>query len=262
MRRAPRGLGRLARDARLLTGQFARNGPNQAGKIASTIPTWASSLRPNLSRRWAGADEGAAVVAALVLVAGGIAFLIAYFGNTAEVKHPGTRAGPAQDNSGKTPATCRSRRTPRASRPNMSSATMTRQNMALSWKLTHPELKNGYTYKQWLSGDIPVPVFPAERLRGASYKVQWSHPNDVLLDVYVFAKPKQGDAVTGVLHRVEARRDRGQQALARFLRRSERRRSEHPATRVRGLEPHVSLVGVRGFLSSPRRRRRALTVTA
>ena len=33
--------------------------------------------------------------------------------------------------------------------------------------------------------------FPRKDFGGASYKVQWSHPNDVLLDVYVFAKPKQ-----------------------------------------------------------------------
>ena len=39
-------------------------------------------------------------VAALVFVAGGIAFLIAYYGNTADVNDPATRAGKPQDNSG------------------------------------------------------------------------------------------------------------------------------------------------------------------
>ena len=67
---------------------------------------------------------------------------------------------------------------------------MTRENLALSWSLTHPKLKAGYTRKEWLTGNIPVPVFPSNAFAGASYKVQWSHPNDLLLNVYVFAKPK------------------------------------------------------------------------
>ena len=63
--------------------------------------------------------------------------------------------------------------------------------MAASWAQTHPKLKAGFTRKQWLTGSVPVPVFPSKAFAGASYKVQWSHPDDVLLDVYVFAKPKQ-----------------------------------------------------------------------
>ena len=127
-------------------------------------------------------------LAALVFVAGGIAFLIAYFGNTSDVKHPGTRPGQPVDAS-KTPPTVPVPKSAETVAAKYVLATMTRQNLPLSWKLTHPELKNGYTYKQWLSGNIPVQFFPRKDFGGASYKVQWSHPNDVLLDVYVFAKP-------------------------------------------------------------------------
>ena len=69
---------------------------------------------------------------------------------------------------------------------------MTRQNLPLAWKLTYPSLRAGYTYKQWLTGTIPVQYFPAKAMAGASFEVQWSHPNDVMLNVYVFAKPKSG----------------------------------------------------------------------
>ena len=31
--------------------------------------------------------------------------------------------------------------------------------------------------------------FPRKAFNGATYKVQWSHPNDVLLNVYIFGKP-------------------------------------------------------------------------
>jgi hypothetical protein len=127
-------------------------------------------------------------LAALVFVAGGIAFLIAYFGNTSDVKHPGTRPGQPVDAS-KIPATVPVPKAAKTVAAQYVLAAMTRQDLPLSWKLTHPELKAGYTYKEWLTGNIPVQPFPAKAFAAASYKVQWSHPDDVMLDVYVFAKP-------------------------------------------------------------------------
>ena len=129
-------------------------------------------------------------VAALVLVAGGIAFLIAYFGNTSDVKHPGTRPGQPVDAS-KTPPTVPVPEGAKSVAAKYIIASMTRQNLPLSWKLTHPSLKDGYTRKEWLTGNIPVQFFPRKDFAGATYKVQWSHPNDVLLNVYVFAKPNR-----------------------------------------------------------------------
>ena len=129
-------------------------------------------------------------VAALVLVAGGIAFLIAYFGNTSDVKHPGTRPGQPVDAS-KTPPTVPVPEGAKSVAAKYIIASMTRQNLPLSWKLTHPSLKDGYTRKEWLTGNIPVQFFPRKDFAGATYKIQWSHPNDVLLNVYVFAKPNR-----------------------------------------------------------------------
>ena len=128
-------------------------------------------------------------VAALVFVAGGIAFLIAYFGNTSNVTHPGTRPGTPVDAS-KTPPTVPVPAAAKAVAAKYVLASMARENLPLSWNLTHPSLKAGYTRKEWLTGNIPVQVFPKSAFAGATYKVQWSHPNDVLLDVYIFAKPK------------------------------------------------------------------------
>jgi hypothetical protein len=128
-------------------------------------------------------------VAALVLVAGGIAFLIAYFGtNTAHETVPKTPPGAVVDNS-KTPANVPVPNEAKSVAAEYITSGMTRQNLPLSWKLTHPSLKQGYTYKQWLTGNIPVQFFPRKAFNGATYKVQWSHPNDVMLNVYIFGKP-------------------------------------------------------------------------
>jgi len=128
-------------------------------------------------------------VAALVFVAGGIAFLIAYYGNTSKVTHPATRPGIPKDNS-KNPPTVPLPKGVRQVAGEYIVATMARKDLEKSWRLTHPELKAGYTHKEWLTGNIPVQFYPAEAVAGASFKVQFSHPTDVLLNVYVFSKDK------------------------------------------------------------------------
>jgi hypothetical protein len=150
------------------------------GEFAATKP------EQTLGRR---VTKALPYLAALVFVAGGVAFLIAYFGNTSNVTHPGTRPGQPVDAS-KNPPTVAVPKGAKTVAAQYVLATMTRKDMALSWSLTHPELKAGYTRKEWLTGNIPVQFFPPKAFAGASYKVQWSHPNDVLLNVYLFAKPK------------------------------------------------------------------------
>jgi hypothetical protein len=154
---------------------------SNVGEFAATKP------EQTLGRR---ITKALPYVAALVFVAGGIAFLIAFYGNTADVNDPAPRAGQPQDNSG-VPASVPVPKDAKTVAARYVLSTLERQDMALSWSLTHPELKGSYTRKQWLTGEIPVPVFPAKAFAAASYKVEWSRPGDVLLNVYVFAKPKQ-----------------------------------------------------------------------
>jgi hypothetical protein len=151
------------------------------GEFAATKP------QRTLGRR---VTKALPYLAALVFVAGGIAFLITHFANTADVKTPVTPPGKGVDAS-KIAPTVPVPKGARAVAGKYVITAMTRQNLPLSWRLTHPSLKAGYTYKQWLTGNIPVQFFPPKAFAGASYRVEWSHPNDVLLNVYVFAKPKQ-----------------------------------------------------------------------
>jgi hypothetical protein len=151
------------------------------GEFAATKPG-----PPTLGRR---IQKALPYVAALVLVAGGIAFVIAYFGtNTAHETTPKTPPGAVVDNS-KAPRNVPVPNGAKTVAAKYITSAVTRQNLPLSWKLTHPSLKAGYTYKQWLTGNIPVQFFPRKAFNGATYKVQWSHPNDVLLNVYIFGKP-------------------------------------------------------------------------
>ncbi len=132
-------------------------------------------------------------IAGLVFVAGGIAFLIAYYGNTANPNRPGTRPGAPVDASG-TPPTVPVDPGARLVAGKFINSAVTRQDLAGAWKLTEPgsPLREGYTYKEWLTGTIPVQPFPAKAIAGASYKVESSHPGELTLNVYIFAKPKSG----------------------------------------------------------------------
>jgi hypothetical protein len=156
------------------------------GEFAATKPG-----PPTTGRR---IQKALPYAAALVLVAGGIAFLIAFFGNTAHETTPKTPPGAAIDAS-KSPPTVPVPDNAKSVAAKFITSAMTRQNLPLSWKLTHPSLKQGYSYKEWLTGNIPVQFFPRKAFAGATYKVEWSHPNDVLLNVYIFGKPaKLGQA--------------------------------------------------------------------
>jgi hypothetical protein len=150
------------------------------GEFAATKPG-----PPTLGRR---ITKVLPYVAALVFVAGGIAVLIAYFGNTAHEATPKTPPGAVVDNS-IPPKNVPVPDGAKSVAAKYITSAMTRQNLPLAWKLTHPSLKAGYTYKEWLTGNIPVQYFPRKSFAGATYKVQWSHPNDVMLDVYIFGKP-------------------------------------------------------------------------
>jgi hypothetical protein len=70
-----------------------------------------------------------------------------------------------------------------------------REDLPKAWRLSHPDLRRqcGCTYKQWLSGNIPVQPFPTDGLRGVSYFVDELTPGRVVLQVLL--RPKPGSEV-------------------------------------------------------------------
>jgi hypothetical protein len=151
------------------------------GEFAGTKPG-----PPTLGRK---VTKALPYISALVLVAGGIAFLIAFYGNTSNVTHPDVRPGKPVDAS-KNPPTVPVPKGARLVAAQYIVATMARKDLEKSWNLTHPSLKAGYTHKEWLTGNIPVQFYPADAVDAASFMVQFSHPKDVLLNVYIFSKDK------------------------------------------------------------------------
>jgi hypothetical protein len=71
-----------------------------------------------------------------------------------------------------------------------------RQRVASSWELTTPTLRQGMSRREWNTGNIPVPQFPASALAEAKWRVVHSYRNDLELDVLLL--PKQGKAGQGL----------------------------------------------------------------
>jgi hypothetical protein len=130
-------------------------------------------------------------ISGLVLVAGVIAFLVAHFGNTSKpLQIEPTSNAPPQVS--KVQPTVRLDPVARRVAGEFIVTAVTRQNLAKAWQITHPDLRGGLTYKQWLTGNIPVVPFPGSAIAGANFSIAASHPRTALLRVLIFAKPKSG----------------------------------------------------------------------
>jgi hypothetical protein len=70
-----------------------------------------------------------------------------------------------------------------------------RENLAQAWKIAHPDLKAqcGCTYKEWLTGNIPVQPYPIDAIDQATFAVDELSTNRVVLLVALL--PKAGSTV-------------------------------------------------------------------
>lgn len=68
-----------------------------------------------------------------------------------------------------------------------------RRDLAASYDLVHPELRQGFTRKQWETGNIPVVFYPTGDIQIATFKVDRSYKREVVLQVFMV--PKQGSGV-------------------------------------------------------------------
>jgi hypothetical protein len=138
------------------------------------VTTLSASLSSRKTRRWFG------FASALVLVAGIVAALIVFFGNTGkEINAPVTNKPAQVPNKEKPIALDPQARTVAA---RFIETAVARKNLAASWNLVGPELKSGFTKAQWLSGDIPVIPFTA-KIGQVRLKTDLSEPRHALLEV-------------------------------------------------------------------------------
>jgi hypothetical protein len=126
------------------------------------------------------------LLAVLILTAGVVAFGVAYFGGTGTSQERPLSNEPAQVF------------TPRKQVPLDAEArtvagrfiltAVARENLGESYDLAHPELRQGMTKREWLTGNIPVVYYPAKAIETATFKVDESYPDEAILEVALLPK--------------------------------------------------------------------------
>jgi hypothetical protein len=67
-----------------------------------------------------------------------------------------------------------------------------RENLGEAYALAHPELLQGLTRDEWMTGDIPVVYYPAAAIDAATFKVDESYADEVILQVALLPKETAG----------------------------------------------------------------------
>ena len=126
------------------------------------------------------------LLAGLVLTAGVVAFTVAYFGDTGTSQEAPLSNEPAQLFAPRqqVPLDKEARRV--AGRFILTA--VARENLGESYDLAHPELRQGLTKQEWLTGNIPVVYYPAKAIETATFKVDESYPDEAILEVALLPK--------------------------------------------------------------------------
>ena len=125
-------------------------------------------------------------LSALILVAGVVAVSVAWIGDTGTSQETPLSNQPAQVFTPRkqVPLDKEARRV--AGRFILTA--VARENLGASYALVHPELRQGMTKREWLTGNIPVVYYPAKAIEAATFKVDESYPDEVILEVALLPK--------------------------------------------------------------------------
>jgi hypothetical protein len=130
-------------------------------------------------------------IGAAVLVAGVVAVLITYVGNTA--KHEQVNpTGPAV----KFTPTPKQIKFPEAAwkvAKEFAFTAVARKNLARSYGISDAQLRGGLTLKEWKTGTLPVIFYPTERIVRYNWKnTNYAYPREAQINVILLAKPSTG----------------------------------------------------------------------
>jgi hypothetical protein len=129
-------------------------------------------------------------ISGLILVAGIVAFLIVFFGNTGSSEESATPLTPGKPtvvnpNPKQVPV-------PQAAKVVAGKFILTavqRKHLDQAWKLSGPGIRQGLTYKEWLTGNIPVVPWLGQ-IGTAPLAVDYSYRDEVAFTIII--APKKG----------------------------------------------------------------------
>lgn len=126
------------------------------------------------------------LLSGLVLVAGVVAFSVAWLGDSGTSLESPLSSEPAQIYTPRKHVALDAEARKVAGRFILTA--VARRNLGESYALAHPELRQGMSKRQWLTGDIPVVYYPATQIETATFKVDESYPGEAILEVALLPK--------------------------------------------------------------------------
>lgn len=126
------------------------------------------------------------VLSGVVLAAGVAAVLVVFVGNTGRKIETPVSNKPAQVY--KTPKAVPLEPAARVVAGRFIQTAVVRKNLAEAWRLAGPQLRAGLSYKEWLTGNIPVVPYLAA-IGKAPIKVDHSYRDDALIEVLLLPAP-------------------------------------------------------------------------
>jgi hypothetical protein len=157
-------------------------------------------------------------IGGLVLAAGIIVFAITYFGGSDSEPRS---AAPAQTGPADVPAVRKSVPFDPKARTvagRFLQTAVPRKNLRASWTITHPDLRRGYTLKQWLTGTIPVQYYPTGNVELATFKIDESYTDEATIEVALL--PRKGEKIKPQIFFVGLKKYKGKWMVNYFAPRS------------------------------------------
>jgi hypothetical protein len=134
-------------------------------------------------------------VTAVLLVAGLVAFFSVRAGDDDNEARAPTNAAPAVVDRQQNAKPGKLERGARVAAGEFILAAVGREDLKKAWRLSHPELRDqcACTYKEWLTGFIPVQPYPVGNLDVAAFDVEEASANHAILLVALI--PKEGEDI-------------------------------------------------------------------
>jgi hypothetical protein len=140
-------------------------------------------------------QRGLVSITAVLLVAGVVAFLSVRAGDDDKEARAPTNAAPAVVDTQPNAKPGKLERAARVAAGEFILAAVGGEDLKKAWRLSHPELREqcACTYKEWLTGFIPVQPYPVANLDVAAFDVEEASPRHAVLLVALV--PKDGSGV-------------------------------------------------------------------
>jgi hypothetical protein len=133
------------------------------------------------------------VIASIPLWIAPFVYLGVHFSQPGDPGSPTAPGGSYYVEPKRAPFTAADRRAVRPVLRDFIRSAVARQDVARSWDLSAPSLREGVSRAQWNRGDIPVVPYPAaDRGLGTWSYVEYSYTDAVGLEVFLFPKPGSG----------------------------------------------------------------------